>query len=231
MRHGVEDPRHLAGDRVVGAQIAGRRFVLLAGGGALQDQVAKDAARSLRADLTDRLGIAAQAGAQIDAAMVSKRADDVAGARVQRHQVVVHDFENAAIGAVLARPVHQPAAVEVGHLAVVVQPNLLAGGRVERGHAIVPGDDIHRAIDRDRVGAVAKAVIAGGIEPHLAQLFHIRLIDLREGRVLRVVRRAAVFLPGGVRRRRRCAGASRRCVHRRPWAQPQERHPGENNRR
>ena len=87
---------------------------------------------------------------------------------------------------------------DIARHVVIVNPDLGACSSIERDNGVVLADDVHQVVDDDGIGAVAEAVIAGGIEPHLFQLCGVAPIDLLEGRVLRGIRSSEVTLPGGV---------------------------------
>ena len=53
---------------------------------------------------------------------------------------------------------------------IIVNPDFGTCCGVERDDDVVLADDVHQVVDDDGIGAVAKAVVAGGIEPHLFQL-------------------------------------------------------------
>ena len=72
----------LAGDDVVGANIAGRREIVFAGRRAQDDQVLENASRIVGLNPRDRLRIAAQAFAKIDQPVLPERQNRLAGAGV-----------------------------------------------------------------------------------------------------------------------------------------------------
>ena len=82
MRDGVECPDELAGEDVVRAEIARRIAVAFAGRGAEDDQVLEDPAGSAALDVADGLRVAAEAFAQIDAAVLAEGVDGDAGLRL-----------------------------------------------------------------------------------------------------------------------------------------------------
>src|SRR5205823_4503921 len=127
-RDGVEGPERLAGDHVEGAQIAGRRAVALAGRGAQDDRILPDVPGRAGLHAADRLRIAAQAFAQVHAAVVAERVNGDAGLDVDLLQVAVGGEDQALIGAVLRLPVIESAISDVAFDGV--RPALFAGGGV-----------------------------------------------------------------------------------------------------
>src|SRR5580658_2079470 len=127
--------------------------------------------------------------------MVAERVDGLPGARVDLAKEIVGDINNAAIGAVAILPVHEPAMGEAKNLAVVVNPYFLAGDGIESNNAVVLSYDVHHVVDHNGIGSVTESVVARRVKPHLLQLSHVRAVDLFQGRVLGVIRRAAVLPP------------------------------------
>ena len=105
LRDGVEAPHLLAGEDVEGAHVSGRRHVALAGRRAQQEQVLEHLSRRLRLDARNRRRVASEAFTQVDGALVAEGGDELAGAGVDRLQVVLHGEEQPAVRPVGALPV------------------------------------------------------------------------------------------------------------------------------
>ena len=203
MRHRVERPHQLAGDDVVGAQRARRRQVAFAGRRAEQQQVLEDLARRARLHAADQRGVAADALAQVDEAVRAERQDRLAGGGVDGLEVVVDLEDQPAIAAVRALPVVDAAPGDAAQPGV--DPQLLAGGRVERDERLVLRQHVHRGADDDRIELV-DVVVADRVGPRHLQAGDVLRRDLREVDELRGVGAAAVVLP----LRRRLAAAPAR---------------------
>jgi hypothetical protein len=82
-----------------------------------------------------------------------------------------------------------------------VNPDLAPGGGVERHQRVVAGEHVDDVVDDDRVEDVGNGV-AGGIGPGDAQLVEVRLVDLIEREVSRVIGTATEVGPGRASRLR-----------------------------
>ena len=194
VRHGVELPCQASGDDVVGADVAGRRHVVLAGGRSQDDQVLEDLARIRRLHLHQRGRVPPQPLAEVHGAVGAERHDRLAGPGVDRLQVAVHLEQQPAVRAVLALPVVDPARGDAAQ--VLVDPDFLAGGRVDGDERVVPGEHVGDVVDDDRVEHVRDRV-AARVGPRHAEPVEVGLVDLAQRDVPGVVRRAAVVRPVG----------------------------------
>ena len=94
MRDGVKGPAELAGANFVGSNVAGGGGKLLGHAAADDEQVLVDDAWGREGD-GDAFGIAAEAFAEVDAAVGSEAGDGFAGAGVQRVDEVADGREDA----------------------------------------------------------------------------------------------------------------------------------------
>ena len=77
---------------------------------------------------------------------------------------------------------------------VLMDPDFLARGCVQRDQRTVPRQHIHDVIDNDRIEQVG-VVISCGIDPRHLQLVHVGLVDLVERDEMRRIRSSAVIRP------------------------------------
>ena len=97
-RYGVEGPHQLAGQHVVGADVAGGRHVAFAGRAANDDEILEDLARDARLDVADALRLAAvEPDTQVDDTVGAERHDRLAGLRVDLLQQAVHREDQALV--------------------------------------------------------------------------------------------------------------------------------------
>ncbi len=163
MRDRSEPPDFLAGDDVVGAKVAGRRHVILAGGRTEDDQVLEDLARRARLHATDGRGIASRESfAQVDRAVLAEREDGLAGQRVERLELVIALIDEPAIRAIAALPVID--ASRRDPLQVLVYPDFLARRRIEGDERLIARQDVHQVVDDDGAEDVGE-VVARGVGP------------------------------------------------------------------
>src|SRR5262249_47801111 len=101
--------------------------------------------------------------------------------------------EEPTILAIRALPVVH-AAIADGAL-TFVNPDFLAGRRVERDDREALAERVHHAVDDDRVEP-ERPLIAGRVGPRDLELGDVLLADLIERRVLRRIGAAQVFTPG-----------------------------------
>ena len=92
---------------------------------------------------------------------------------------------------------------------VLVSPDLLPRRGIERDDRIVLREDVHDVVDDERVEEIVGR-IAGWVRPGDFQRGDVRAVDLRERRVLRLIRSAAVVAP---RRVWSCANGPRGLEH------------------
>ncbi len=228
--NGVEDPLHLAGPGVEGADVTGVRLPAGQGGvlddAAHDDGVADDGQR-LRVGQARSVDRTSEAAAQIDGAVGPEVRIQAAGAGVHgdEQQVVGRD-EDARVTARVVLPVRHPAMLpaHVGGAfepivgAGVVRPDQLAGAGVERRHLPEGGARVDQSPDHQRGGLErtgADRLVAGrdlGRErppsPGDLQLGEVLRRDLVQRRVLGVGRVRPERPPlahrsGGLRRGRR----------------------------
>ena len=148
-RHRVELPFLLAGDHVVGADVSRRVDERFAGRRSEDEQVLPDLARAVRLDPAGVLLGARKTVAQIDDAVLAEGQDGLAGLRVDLLQEAVDRKQQPAILAVLALPVVDAAAGDAGE--PFVNPEFLAGRRVERDQRAAAPEHVHHVVDDDRI--------------------------------------------------------------------------------
>src|SRR3984957_2552217 len=199
VRDGMKNPDHLARENVIGPNITWRGVVFFSGCRAQNQQVFEYPARGPGFNGTHCLRIAAQAFTQIDVAVIAKAVHRFAGAGIKRMKDVVRGIEEPAVAAIFAFPVIDAAVGDISWRAVVVNPNFLSRQCVQGHRGVILPHHVHDPVDHQRVEAEAKTIVARGVKPHLLQLGHVRLVDLRQGRVLRRVGAALVVTPRGVR--------------------------------
>ena len=137
--------------------------------------------------------IAIETHADVDASLIAERRDRGAGPRIDRRQRSGVQIQQPAIGPIAALPVVDAAIAD--RALVGVRPLLLPGQRVERHDRVVLRQHEHRAVDDDRVEAIAPGV-GGRIAPRDVQARHRRLVDLVERGILRRVGAAEILRPG-----------------------------------
>ena len=140
----------------------------------------------------NRLRIAAESLPQIDQPVVAERQNRFSCSRVDLLEVVVDREDQPPILAVLALPIRDAARCQARQ--VLVDPDLLAGGCVERHERAVPRQHVHDVVDDDRIEHIG-TIVAGRIDPGDFELVHIGLVDLLEIDEVRGIRSAAVVLP------------------------------------
>ena len=164
-----------------------------------------------RLDAADGRRIAAEAFTQVDGAVGAERQDRLARPRVDRLEEAVALEEQPPVAAVLALPVVDAARRHA--LQLRVDPDLLAGRRIERHERVVAREHIRDVVDDDRAELVGRVVV-GRIAPRGPKLADVVPRDLRQRAVLRAVRAAAVVAPRGPRRGRLGEGHGPACCHR-----------------
>ena len=201
--NGVENPLHRAGDRVVAADMAGRRVVALVDAGRDDQHVLEHRARRRHLDHCRRR-IDAEVLPEIDEAIGAERGDESAGLRVHRVDAVAHEMENAL--ATGPFPVDDAAVAQPDDVAVVVfrrveSPDLLARRGVQRHSLEARRRDVHHPVDHDRVRVHRRALIgvAGLIFPGAFETMHVGRMDLSQWRVLIALRITAVDGPVDIR--------------------------------
>ena len=135
LRNRVELPHLLPGDDVVGADVAGRRDERFAGRRPQDDEVLPDLAGAVGLDAS-RLLRSRETDAQIDRAVLAERQDRLAGRGVDRLQEAVDREQQPLVLAVGALPVVDAARHDAAE--PLVDPQLLAGRRIERDERVVP---------------------------------------------------------------------------------------------
>ena len=175
LRHGVELPHALAGDDVIGADVAWRRHPGFAGGRTHDHQVLPDLSRRPRLHAAVGAFGASQPFTQIDDPVVAEAQDGLAGAGINRLHVSIDREQQSTIFSVGALPVVDAAGDDPGQS--LVNPHLLPGRGIEGYQRIVPSQDVHHVVDDD-------GIEAGGavrVEPRHFELADVRLLDLIEG--------------------------------------------------
>ncbi len=191
MRNRVKRPSQFSRAHVVSAHVAGRRRQSFRISRANDQQIlVDDSGRRQRRPL--RLRIASQIFAQIDSALRAEPRNRLARGGIERVNEVHHGDEDALVLA--ARPVRQAAVgLRAAHARIELPP-LLARGRVEREYLLRRRDSEKHAVDDQRARFQAPR-FAGVERPRHVKLFHIVAIDLRERRIVRVLRVASVNRP------------------------------------
>ena len=238
-RDGPEDPLHLAGARVVGPHVAGRRLPQ-GQSGVLHDaaddhRVAGDGDRR-RPGHPGGVDLALEAGGEVDVAAGAEAGIAPAGARVQRDQpLVVAGDEDARVVALRVLPIGDPAVVPAhvrGPVEIrvdlrIVGPDRLSGAGVERRHLPERGADVDQPVrhQRDRLELAGTDPLVGlrhgGGErrpaPRDLQVGEVLRVDLIERRVLGVGRVAPYVMPLAVGHLRPRGTADRQDGCRREW--------------
>ena len=127
--------------------------------------------------------------AQVDEAVGAERQDRLAGPCVDRLKEGTGDQEQPPVAAVVALPVVDAASGEVRD--VLVNPDFLAGGRVERDERVVPSEHEDEILDGDRI----EPRFGVRVEPRDLELVQVGLPDLVEVGEVRAVRAAEVVPP------------------------------------
>src|SRR5450432_776456 len=203
MRDGAEDPAQFAAVGIESADVAGRTGQSFGNGAAKDDGVLKNYAGAAGAD-GDVVGRAVQALPQIDAAVIAKIGDGLAGRLVQRPEKIAVREEDAiliygdAAIADVARDLLSVIWIEV--------PDLHAGFGVEGHHAKFGSGGVEDAIDDDGIALHLRIFegIVRVVGPGNLQAGDIAGRDLLQSRVADVVRAAVdapfdIGSPGGER--------------------------------
>ena len=119
--------------------------------------------------------------AQIDEAAAAELRHQPAALRIERDQPLLRRAEEARRRRRVAGPVGQAAARAAVGLEL---PELRAGRRIEREHAVLRGH-VHHAVDHQRRALEEPALVAGVKRPRLLQRLHVAGVDLIERRVFR----------------------------------------------
>ena len=175
LRDGVEAPLELAGADVVRPDVARRVFVLRDEVEDLRphdDRVADHDRRRAVGDVVPVPVVDAEVAGEVDHAVVAEGRIRLAGGRVDGHELLAGGGDENALGLAVG-PVLDAAGAARQHgrqsarpATRVVEPELLAGGRVQGGHLTVRCDGVHLAADHQRrrgevacvVGALESAV-------------------------------------------------------------------------
>ena len=194
MGDGVEGPAKLAGADVEGADVAGRSGVGFRIAAADDDEVfVDDAGGGERDGLL--FEIAAEAFAEIDAAVFAEAGDWLAGGGIKAVEEVHDAGEEAALFAV--GPVRHAAVGLGAGDAGVEGPLELAGGCVEGDYFFARRIGVEGAADDERVGLQA-ADFAGVEGPRDLELADVCAVDLGEMGVVVAGGAAVVDGPAGV---------------------------------
>ena len=199
----MERPDQPARQHVERADVSGRRVVSFARGRAEDEQVAEHLPRRSRLRAAGRQRRAPEPLTQIHEAVDAKARNRFSCSCVELLQVTARREDDAAIGAVRALPVIEPA---IGRRAFGRRgPDFPAGRRVEREHRAVLPDHIHHVVDDERAEGEAPRRPRRGMEPLQLELMHVGFIDLPERGILRPLDAAARLAPGRVQPRARLA--------------------------
>ena len=174
LRHRVKLPRALAGDDVVGADVAGWRHPSLAGRRSHNQQVLPHFAGAPRLHAAVRAFSAPQALSHVDDPVGAEAPDRLAALRVNGLQIAVDGKDQPLVFSVRALPVVEAATGHAGQ--AFVDPDFLARRRVERDERVVAPRHVHDIIDDDRV----EARCGIWIEPGHFEPAHIGFLDLIE---------------------------------------------------
>ena len=200
LRDRVEAPLQLAGAHVVGAYVARRVSLVrdvVVDLGADNHGVADDDGRRAVRDVRRHPIAIAEVADQVHHAVVAERRVGLAGRGIDGDELLAEgrdqDAFGLAVGPVLdaAGAARQLGRQFAGPATRVVEPELLAGRRVQRGHLAVRRGGVHRAADHQGRGRVAAGVVGaleagvGGLPaPRHLQLGEVLGVDLVERRVL-----------------------------------------------
>ena len=162
----MEGPADGAGADVVGADVARGRGEAFGHERALNEHVLVEDARGGRGD-GDLFGVAAEAFAEVDAALFAEARDGLAIGGVEGEQPVAPGEEEAAFLAFL--PHHEAAVAAAGWFAFagVKLPEGLAGGGVEGEDLLLGGGAVEDAVDDQGVALNLGAFfsVAGVVGP------------------------------------------------------------------
>jgi hypothetical protein len=187
----VERPAHLAGPDVVGANVAGRGGQRLRLTPSQNQEVFVDDAGTGQRD-HQSLGVAAQALAQVDAAMLAKRGNGFPRRRIQGVNKIHDVGKDAPMRSVGPR---RKAAIRLASDDAGIEfPKQLSGAGVERDHLLRRRVRVENSIHNQWAGL--KPSRFSRIEtPRDLKLLDVGAIDLREAGVPHVFRRPAVHGP------------------------------------
>jgi hypothetical protein len=167
---------------------------MLARGRPQDDEVLEDLSWIRRLHLHQRGRVPSQPFAEVHDAVVAEGHDRLAGPCIDRLQIAVHLEQQPAIRAVLALPVVDPTRGDAAE--ALVNPDLLAGRRVECDERVVAREHVCDVVDDDRVEDIRHRV-AGRVGPRHAEPLQVGLVDLGQCDVPGVVGRAAEVRPVG----------------------------------
>ncbi len=228
----VERPQDLPRAHIVGAGhalgvVVGRDRHALFHRGADEDHVLRDDGSRVETDFSgleiDLLAVAEHdADLHVDDAVLAERAHGLPGLRVERDEAISRRDVDDAIVAFAVAPVREPAARELTGrrraaraFGVAVNPEQLAGGRVERDHGPAgAGGRVQHALDHQRrpfeLVLRARAEAVGLEAPGHLEVVEVLPVDLIERRIPAAADIARVARPLAglrrVRRARRLAG-------------------------
>ncbi len=155
--HAVERPHEFAGADVVRVRVSGVRNVVRAAGRQRDDEeVLEDSPGVAGLQRPHASDVPVETEPHVHLALVAERFDRLAGGGIDGGQEPGVDEEQPAIRPVGALPVIDPTVAD-GAL-VLVRPDFLARRRVERDERHVLREDVHHAVDDDRVETVRPGV-------------------------------------------------------------------------
>ena len=159
---------------------------------------------------------AVDAGLQVELPVIRKGVDQLAGARVDGVQHSSGCHQDAPVRAILALPVVRSAlardSAEASSRSEGVDPEFLAGGRIERDQRALFRRDIGDVVHHQRAECITQFV-ARLIAPGDLQLFDVARIHLFQRRIVRTVGTAEILAPPRARlglESKRRAGPRRR---------------------
>ena len=192
MRNGVENPAEFAGANVEGADIAGRRRERFGIAAAHDKKIFVNDSRAGEDHELRGSRFAAEPFAQIDAAVLSEGSDGFPGRDVDGIDKIHDADEDAFVPAVA--PVRQAAIGLRPANAGIKFPEKFSGGSVQGKDFLHGGDAVQNSVDDD--GAGLQTTFFSGIEaPRELEILDVFPVDLRERRIVRISRRAAVNGP------------------------------------
>src|SRR5205807_771402 len=134
----------------------------------------------------------AKAFAEVDAAVVAEGVDGLAGGGIEAVEEV-HDAGEEALLVTIEKP-REAAGGLVAAYAGVECPLDLAGGGVEGDDFLRGRVAVERSVDDEGIGLKA-SLLAGVVDPGLAELADVGAVDLAKGRVVVAVEIAVVGGP------------------------------------
>ena len=191
-RDGMKGPAQLPGSHVKCPYVTGRRWRSLGVPATDDQQVLVNGRRTGQVNRLRSGGLAAEILPQVDAALVSKACDGPAGDRIQGINKVHDSDEDAPVLAI--SPICQSAVRLGSFYAGIKLPEQVAGGGIESEDFLGRRDPVKYALGHKGTG-LQSALLVGIKGPGHRQPAYVMAIDLRQGRVVVVLRISAPYRP------------------------------------